>query len=179
MRAVLCAVLALSLGCGKIEDRTGTAATTTESEPGKSAPNKPDPLEPPIKYAGEYDKGNPIAADKKYKGKRVTFSNVEVDKVDRLKDGRAYVAPLSVLLQAPSRPAGSFGSGGSSRVPEPCYFFFMSDEQAAGIKPGDRYEITGVCRGYEKDGYWRGNVPGMNWHVDLEDCTAKPVEGRK
>lgn len=162
--ALFAAVLAA--GCGKKEE-------------GGSGGGVADASGPPVAYAGEYTSGNPIAADAKYKGKRVTFTSVEIDKISRTKDGRAYVAPLSVLLMGPAMPAGTGGLGGHAPVqpPEPCYYFFLrSDADAAGVSIGESYEITGTCRGFQKDDLWRGNVAGMDWHVDFENCTIRAAK---
>lgn len=173
MRAVLLAALVVAVGCGVAPDATTGA--------GRGGSKVDAPAGPPVAYAGEYDGENPVAADDKYKGKRVTFARVEIDRIDRTKDGRAFVAPLSVLVQAPSAPAGTGGLGGHTpgRVPEPCYYFFLTDDKAKGVKAGAVYDITGTCRGYQKDNLWRGNAPGMNWHVDFEDCDVKPAKAFK
>jgi hypothetical protein len=132
-------------------------------------------------YGGEYEKEDPKVADLKCKGRRVRFSNVEVVEMDRTKDGRTFVAPLSVPLAAPSAPAGTGGPGGHApqRAPAPCYYFFVSEAESAKVKVGATYEITGTCLGHQKDNLWRGGVPGMDWHVDFEDCTVAPAQAGK
>jgi hypothetical protein len=150
MRAVLVCVLVV--GCGKV---------ATPPDEGK-APTPPSakPSGPPVDYKGEYQEGNPIAADLKYKGKLVRMRGVEIDKVARAKDGRAYAG--IVMLQNVVADA------------EPNYFFFMSDTDAAKVRLGSRYDITGECRGHERDNFWRGGVAGWDWHVDFIDCTVSP-----
>lgn len=177
MRCVIVGcVLALGLACAKRrpadeEPRAPAAANSaTPAEPGESPVR---PTGPPVLYAGEYEEGNPVAADAKYKGKLVTFRNVDVDRIDRTRDGRAYLAPLSVLIQPPARPAGTGLDGPAPRVPEPCYFFFAAAADVAKVKPGDVVEVTGECRGYARDNLWRGRVPGMNWHVDFVNCSIR------
>lgn len=122
---------------------------------------------------------NPIEDDAKYKGRRVKALNVSIDHISRDKGGRAYVAPMSVLVVGGSRPAGGGEPFPGLKQPEPCYYYYLrSDADAAGVKLGETYDITGRCLGYRKDGFDRG-VAGMDWRVEFEDCTlerSKPKE---
>lgn len=152
MRAVLLCLLVA--GCGK-------PAAVPEGE-GKAAALPKPPSGPPIEYDSGYETNpNPFASDAKYKGKLVRSPRVEIDRVSRTRDGRAYVAPLSVLTTA--------------GVPEPCYFYFMADDEAAKVIPGKRYDIVGECLGYERDDLWRGGIGSMNWHVDFVNCKVLPA----
>jgi hypothetical protein len=75
---------------------------------------------------------------------------------------------------------GGLGGHGPGRYAEPCYFYFLKNEaDAAAAKIGETYEITGTCRGYEKDKLFRGGLPGWDWHVDFEDCTVAPTKAGK
>lgn len=156
MRAVV--LLVALVGCGKPAAVPDGKEAPTE---GKIPAAVPVPSGPPVEYRGEYQQGNPISADAKYKNKLVRFKNVEVNSVSRTKDGRAYAGTFMVLI--------------TTGVPEPTYFFFMSDEDAARVKVGASYDFTGVCLGYERDNWFRGGIGGMDWHVDFANCTFKPA----
>lgn len=158
--ATLVAALAF-IGCSGSDP--GASSDTSEASAGSpgSPPPPADPVAVEVNWSEVYlaydrDK-NPLAADAKYKGKRLKLIGVKVWQISRTARGKAYLSTMTIL------PTARF-------EPEPNFFFYLADEQTAGhVKKDGTYTIEGTCRGWERDGVSRG-IPGFDWRVEFTGC---------
>ena len=107
---------------------------------------------PAGKLVDEY-KDNRIAADAKYKDRRVRVS-MRVDAIGRTGDGTAYLGTTHV---------------GNAVASEPNLFANFLEANAgavAGLKRGDNVTLEGFCRGRFEDGIFR-QIEGYEFVVRL------------
>jgi hypothetical protein len=149
MRGVLLVGAAVLAGCGRKEP----GADAVPAEPARA---EPAPGLPFGDVANAYER-NPVEADARFKGKRWRVTGVKVWHISRAKDGRPYVAPVSVV--------GRFD-------PPPTYYFYLKgDAGAVGVERGSVLDLEGVCEGFRRDGLWRG-LDRMDWRVEFGGCAV-------
>ena len=164
MRAALLLVV-FAVGCGgKKDNGTPSDPSNTPKSSEKTEDPKPKPHDPAIPDAPELEiassdlmrayKDNPVAADAKYKGKRI-----------------AVKTATDVIRQTEAGPVVGKRYTDSDTA-EPTLFFHFPQSRAGEVaKMGHRQLLTvsGVCQGRKDDGI-RRVFPGWEFRVDLTDC---------
>jgi hypothetical protein len=118
----------------------------------------------PVPWADVFKayKANEIAADAKYKGKRVAVVLKSISHIGRNKAGAPYLGTLNVM------PAD-----------DPTGVFVFAADQADGIaklkvRQKEPVRFEGVCEGKVVDGIRRGNLDGYDFHIKFRDCKLLP-----
>lgn len=168
---LVAAGLGVIVGCGKKDSgRTSSgggdstpATSTTPGQPQPTVTESPKEQVIEVKSLVDIQDGymkNEIAADAKYKGKRVR-GQVLVEKIGRDQQGRAFIAQGLVL-----------GAGGTQTTPNFWFFFDKSREAEMMKLEEDKSVVTveGTCDGRTRDGIRRGGLDGYDWRITFTDC---------
>jgi hypothetical protein len=155
------AVCVIACGGGKKEAGDGEPAAggpkaangekyRPKEKPEKS--NRPPLSDVKGNYVDEY-KENAIAADRKWKGRRVEL-DVQVSDFGKMNDGTLWVATAGFLGQPPN-----------------AYFYFAPDQEDAfaALKRGEVRKVRATCEGRKDDGLDRG-VEGYGFRVNFGDA---------
>jgi hypothetical protein len=161
-RVVLSASLALSavilIGCGfgggsssaptqppqQVAEQPTQQPPPTRPQPAAAPQPLPAPTGPPVlveqtDLVREYAE-NPVAADAKYKGKRLRVSGV-ISEIGRRSDGKPFIGSCSVAGPYP-----------------PNTIYLVSEKEAAETERGGAaIAVDGICRGRVEDGLFRAN----------------------
>ena len=128
------------------EAKTTTTVSATKTPEPKVTPKPTKPATPtstkisPSQLVREYD-ANEVAADQKYKGKRLTVSG-SIDDIGKDIMGTAYITLSSNHMFRDVQ----------------CFFPDVRAGQVAGLSKGQTVTVTGVCN-------------GLMMHVILQSCT--------
>lgn len=193
MRALsLLLLLAMLVGCGKKkpsdpETNSNPAASNNPSTNSDSGNNSDLPSEPAlpvsrvpvaklsaIELFNEYDR-NPLAADRKYKGKFVeVMGGGSVHRGDTGKYTYGFTVAVfpgmtqAQLNQLTPQEKQWFREGGYP--PSVVATLNSEGEDAAASLKGGQVHIVGIVRGSRKAPGWR------NFVVELDDCTLQTAE---
>jgi len=182
MRGVLLAVMLVVgvAGCGRkpaepttevpTPPRVVPAEPTAKAEPTRKAvatitpTGKAESVVGPVRWGdvfGEY-KANEVAADLKYRGKRVVVTDFPVTHIGRNKSDLPYIGTLNVT------PAT-----------DPTGVFIFAADQSAGVarlkvRQVEPVRFNGLCEGKVSDGIRRAGLNGYDFHVKFRDCRLLP-----
>ncbi len=164
----------VAVGCGRkpseptaVESPTPLKAVASEPTAKASATTPAVTATPPVGPVAWRDvfqayKSNEVAADLKYRGKRVIVTLDSISHIGRNSVGLPYLGTADVI---PSDEATGA-------------FVFAAD-QAEGIarlnvRQKEPVRFEGVCEGKVSDGIRRAGLNGYDFHVKFRDCRLTP-----
>jgi hypothetical protein len=174
-RVVLLAVLAAGCGQKPAEPTAGdepapaprvvraepTRKAELLAEPTRRAPaTKQEPPVGPVPWGTVLTayKDNEVAADLKYRGKRVVVDLAPITHIGRNSAGLPYLGTEN--FNYASDPNG--------------IFIFAADQRegiaALKVRQREAVRFEGTCEGKSEDGIPRGRLKGWEWHVKFRDC---------